>query len=242
MEFHWQFKRALSANCFLELGIPISSWSGEVMLKLGQLFKFGVPEGPAGLHSDHTEPDKCLNYVDLIQTESIYSGCVFYVHYSCVFKACVLFSEHSITVFSHIVNMIYCPPYLHLGHSWPMPPEVPRWRRTTRVSWPRTAGDCWRCDPSCPPCAFCFASPSHKQPISSAAECGASGPPAASPGWAPCPAAAALGSAPGGWPWRQKGGTAGVRGAVECDSSEGCTFCNGLYPSVSSSSSSSFQQ
>lgn len=80
-----------------------------------------------------------------------------------------------------------------------MPPEGPRWQQMTHASWTLAGG--WHCVPSCQPFASCFASPSRTQPISLAAECAASGPPAASPGWVPCPAAAAPESAPGGWPW-----------------------------------------
>lgn len=73
----------------------------------------------------------------------------------------------------------------------------------TRVSCV-PAGGCWHCALSCQPFASCSASPFRRQPISSAAAFAASAPPAASPGWAPCPAAEAPGSAPGGWPWHRR--------------------------------------
>ena len=139
----------------------------------------------------------------------------------------------------------HCP-YLHPDHSWPMPPEAPRWRQTTRASWTLLDGSCWRGVPSCPPFASCSASPSRTRPISSAAEYASFGLSSASPGWAPCPAAAAPGSARSGWPWRQGDGTTvvegwwrrGETGGECCFSSEGCTFGCGLLPP---SSSSSFQ-
>lgn len=66
------------------------------------------------------------------------------------------------------------------------------------------AGGCWHCELSCQPFVSCSASPFRRRPISSAAAFAASAPRAASPGWAPCPAAEAPGSAPGGWPWRRQ--------------------------------------
>jgi len=118
--------------------------------------------------------------------------------------------HESTLLFSHLYasSIVFAVPYLHLDHSWPTPPGEPRWRQTTRASWTRPDGGCWHCVPSCQPFASCFPSPSRKRPISSAAGYAASGPPAASPDWALCPAAAAPGSAPDGWPWRRGRGTA----------------------------------
>lgn len=171
------------------------------------------------------------------------SGYVLWVHRWCVLRALEQFvSSFSLpTNLSFTITNILDGPYLHPDHSWPTPPEVPRWRRTTRASW-TLAGGCWHCEPSCQPFASCFASPFRTQPISSAAGCAASGLPAASPGWVPCPAAAAPGSAPGGWPWRRVEGrkwwmmVEGWSLGRKCDSSEDCTFGCGLLPSLPSSS------
>lgn len=84
-----------------------------------------------------------------------------------------------------------------------MPPGARRWQRMTRASC-IPAGGCWHCELSCQPFVSCSASPFRRRPISSAAAFAASAPRAASPGWAPCPAAEAPGSAPGGWPWRRQ--------------------------------------